>query len=267
MADCEPLLTTGLTEIRAKIRQAPGLSVFLDFDGTLAPIVDDPTTAQLEKSTRKLLTALATRPDILMVIVSGRALSDLQTRIGIEGIVYAGNHGLEISGKGMRFVEPFAAARQGLLSQISDSLRANLSGIAGARVENKGLTATVHYRQATPNAVPDIERIVRTVVAPDVSAFLLHPGRMVLEVIPRGDWHKGAAVCWIHSRLSSSGAVLIYAGDDRTDETAFRQLTGEITVFVGSPGNTAARYHVPDPAGVCEFLAWLIQERSRRAAS
>ena len=266
MSTCRSLLRGGLAEIRQQVKSARSLSVFLDFDGTLVPLVEDPDEARLGVPMRDLLKVLASRAGVLTAIVSGRALSDLQTRVGVAGIVYAGNHGLEISGKGLRFMEPFSADRQGLLRQISECLTESLSNIPGVRVEYKGLTASVHHRQAPAEARPDIERIVTTVVAPGVSPFHLNQGKMVLEIVPRAAWNKGAAVCWINSRLAGPGALSVYVGDDQTDETAFRQLSEGITVCVGRPEVTSARFCVPDPDGVRRFLSWLIENRQRRTA-
>jgi len=250
-----------LAEIRDRIRNAPSLSLFLDFDGTLTPIVDNPAEARLDGHMRRVLTVLSNLPDVLMVVISGRALSDLRARIGIDRVVYAGNHGLEIVGEGVRFIEPFAAAKRELLSRISQILANSLRDILGVEVEYKGLTASVHYRRASPAHYRDIEIIVRNAVTASVSPFCVSAGQMVWEILPKSDWHKGAAVCWINSRLAGKGAVSIYLGDDQTDETAFRKLTDEITVRVGDAKFSSARYRVADPEGVREFLSWLSRNR------
>ncbi|MBZ5579504.1 MAG: trehalose-phosphatase [Acidobacteriia bacterium] len=255
------LLEGGLAEIQDRVRSAPSVSLFLSFDGALTGLVEDPEDAGLAQATRDVLEVLSKRPDILTVILSGRALSDLERRAGISGVVYAGNHGLEIGGRGLRFVEPFAAARTDILARISDSLAANLKGVFGVRVEYKGLTTSVHYRQASAADFQDIERIVQAIVAPGVSPFCVDVGKMALEVIPRTDWHTGAAVCWINSRLAGKGAACIYVGDDRSDEAAFQRLPDEITVCVGNPEWSSARYYLSDPAEVREFLVWLNQSR------
>jgi len=136
-----------------------------------------------------------------------------------------------------------------------------LHAIPGALVEYKGLTTSVHYRHTAVANFRDVERIVHTVVAPGVSPFFIEVGKMVLEIIPKAEWHKGAAVCWINSRLGGRGNLSIYIGDDRTDETAFRRLSDEITVCVGNPEWSAARYYVRSPGDVGAFLAWLAELR------
>jgi alpha,alpha-trehalase len=253
----EFLLNGGLVEVRERIQNALALSLFFSFDGALTRIVEDPAKAAMEQPIWSALETLSRRDDLLPVVLSGRSLADLKARVGISEIVYAANHALEISGRGLRFIEPFAAARSELLARISESLAVHLRAIPGASVEYKGLTTSVHYRHTAVSNFRDVERIVHTVVAPGVSPFFIEVGKMVLEIIPKAEWHKGAAVCWINSRLSGRGNLSIYIGDDRTDETAFRRLSDGITVCVGNPEWSAARYYVRSPGDVGDFLAWL----------
>jgi trehalose-phosphatase len=253
-----------LAKIRERVRGA--LSLFLDFDGTLAPIVNDPADALLAPDVRMRLAALAARDDTLVAIVSGRSVADLRPRVAIASAIYAGNHGLEIcgpeiDGKSECFVEPCALARQEALRRICDNLTAALAHIPGARVENKALTASVHYRQAAAGEVHQITEIVHRELARSLKHFQVNHGKMVLEIVPRTDWHKGAAVGWINTRLAMPGARSIYIGDDRTDEDAFALMTDEITIRVGRSAATSARYFVKDPARVHAFLEWLSENR------
>jgi len=111
-----PLLPDGLAEVRELEREAGHLSVFLDFDGTLAPIVDNPADAQIEPKVRAALEALARRDATLLVFVSGRSAADLEQRVEIPNTVYVGNHGLEICGR-LNFVEPSALAKKEFLKR------------------------------------------------------------------------------------------------------------------------------------------------------
>ena len=129
---CRPLLPAGLREIRGRILDAPRLTLFLDFDGTLAPIVDDPADAHLDERTREVLEALSQRDGILVAIVSGRSVSDLWMRLGLERAIYAGNHGLEIRGPGLRFTEPLAAASRATSASSRSSAAAGSARRAGA---------------------------------------------------------------------------------------------------------------------------------------
>lgn len=257
----QPLLPDGLAEVREQVRDASHLSLFLDFDGTVSLIVDDPAEADMELPMRATLEALAGRDDIVVVFISGRSLSDLRQRVQIPNAVYAGNHGLEIVGRGVSFVEPIAQAKQGLLSTLVAGLAGSLRHIPGAWVEDKKLTATVHYRRASARDERPVANIVHAALAHHSSVFQLNEGKKVLEIVPRTNWHKGAAVCWINARLSGPGATSIYIGDDRTDEDAFVHLPGEVTIRVGEHKSTSARYYVEDPSQVRNFLEWLSENR------
>jgi trehalose-phosphatase len=252
------LLPAGLTEAGERIRQAPALSLFLDFDGTLTPLVDQPAAARLDAPAKEALEDLSHRPGILPAIVTGRGLEDIRDRVGVDEMLYAGNHGLEISGRGVRFVHPQAAAHKRELEEICQDLETALSDIRGPMVEYKGLTASVHFRRAAPGDVAEIERRVRQRVT---GAFHIREGILVLNIVPDIGWDKGAAVCWIHENAGAPHALPICFGDDSTDEDAFRRLPDGVTVRVGNPQPTAARYRVDDPAAVLEFLNWLRKQR------
>ena len=248
-------------EIEAQISAAERLSLFLDFDGRLATIVRNPAEARLDESTRRALVRISRRGEVLTTVVSGRSVDDVRNRVGIKNLVFAGNHGLEITSRNLRFVEPFAAANRQHLQRVSDELTASLGWMAGVVVENKGLTASVHFRQAAEEDVPEIERTVRTALAPWASLFRPATGHMVIEILPRTGWDKGAAVCWVNHHFGMSAALSIYLGDDRTDEDAFRVLRDAITVRVGTCIETCAKYHLTGPAEVREFLFSLVRER------
>jgi trehalose 6-phosphate phosphatase len=258
----QPLpLQSHLTAIWASISHAPEVSLFLDFDGTLTPITESPAEARLSPPVRRTLKALSARDDLLVVLISGRALSDLRERTGISGIVYAGNHGLEISGRGVEFVEPSAEIKSRFLLPICESLEESLRAVPGASVERKRLTASVHYRRAAPERAPEIEKMVRAAVAPAASLFRIDAGKMVWEIVPRTNWHKGAAICWINSRLAGTEPVSVIMGDDTTDETGFQLSPEDITIHVGEPRGTSAKYYVGDTGGVHEFLTGLLTTR------
>ena len=134
-------------------------------------------------------------------------------------------------------------------------------------VEDKGLTVSVHFRHAAAEDIPEIERIVRMLIAPHASVFHFAMGKMLVEILPRTGWDKGVAVWWINCCVGKAGALPIYLGDDRTDEDAFRALPEGVTVKVGNGAETHAKYRVADPADVHEFLIWLARERTNAARS
>lgn len=260
----KPLLQF-LPEVDERIQAAHRVALFLDFDGTLAPIVDDPATAQLSSEVREILVRIAGRDSIVTTVLSGRAVEDVYVRTRLEGVIYGGNHGLEIFGRGLRFVEPEADARRHELRRLVEVVAAKLRHVPGVIVEDKGLTTSIHFRQAAECDVPAVEEAVRSSVAPAGAFFRLNNGRKVFEIVPRTGWHKGAAVQWILAHLDESGVLPIYLGDDNSDEDAFAVLTDGITVRVGGPPASCAQYRVPGPAEVYQFLLWLesrVAERS-----
>ncbi len=100
-------------EVRARVENACGLLLFLDFDGTLAPIVAEPMLAVLPGATRQVLNDLAAHNTIAIAIISGRAVGDVKGRVGLPNLIYAGNHGLEIEGRGLAFEHPEAMVLKG----------------------------------------------------------------------------------------------------------------------------------------------------------
>ena len=247
-------LLQDLTDIEERVRAAPRISLFLDFDGTLVPLVGDPEEPLLDESTRKILARISRIDRMVTTIISGRAIVDLRSRVGLEGLIYAGNHGLEICARELRFVEPTAAARQEDLRELCGRLARTLEAVPGAIVEYKGLTASVHYRRVAVRELARIEDLVQASVSSAAESFYLRSDKMAIEILPRTGWHKGKAAAWINQRLGNGPVLPIYLGDGNTDEDAFRALPEGITVKVGSPAPSAARYHLADPPAVYEFL-------------
>jgi alpha,alpha-trehalase len=244
-------------EVRESITTARKISLFLDFDGTLTPIVNDPTEVWLEASTRDALARLSRKSDIVTTIISGRAIDDLSMRVSLPDIIYAGNRGLEISGRHLEFVNPVAATSSDQLLRITDLLASELRPIPGVFVEFKGLTSTVHYRRVMAHEIPVIEKVVHAGLTPFASLFDVDPGDMALYIVPRTGWHKGCAVSWINARLDLFDDLCIYFGDDKTDEDAFGILPDAMTFKVGEDSASLAKYQVESPAEVGEFLQWL----------
>jgi trehalose-phosphatase len=212
-----------IAELIAPLRADPGSSAVLcDVDGTLAPIVRDPRSAAVPEETRKALRALARRY-ALVACVSGRRAVEARRLVGVDELVYAGNHGLELLAPHAEepIVDPAAAERALLAGEFVGTLEeASLDG-AGLRLEDKGPIQALHWRGA---ADPDTaERRAREVAAAAREAGLEpHWGRKVLEIRPASGIDKGTAV----ERLLSTQPVerALFAGDDRTDLDAFRAL-------------------------------------------
>lgn len=248
-----------LSDVASLVSAASRVFLFLDFDGTLAPIVEEPEAASMSAYTREQIVDLAQRERFRVAIVSGRALPDLRERVGLTGLIYAGNHGFEIYGPGMGFVEPAARKRVRALESLARVLEIRLRHTAGARVENKGLTASVHFRKAREGDRADIRRIVAKAVASGGDLFHVTEGLEVLEIRPRVKWNKGTAARWILASCASPDALPVYMGDDATDEDAFAALAAGITVRIGRTAETVAHYALEDQEGAGDFLAWLAE--------
>jgi len=246
-----------LPSLAAGVASAPHVLLALDFDGTLTPIVGDPAHARLDPETQEVLRTLADRAHLSVAVISGRALDDLKSRVGMDRLIYAGNHGMDILGPGLRFVEAAALAQQQDLGQLAQTLAGRLQHIAGTIVEDKGLTLSIHYRLVTPAQVSDVYRIVEAARACCTNRYAVTHGVKVLEIRPTTDWNKGKAVSWIREKFGKKEVLVIYLGDDQTDEDAFRAEHEGITIKVGDPANTCARYYVDSPAEVLTFLRWL----------
>jgi trehalose 6-phosphate phosphatase len=255
-----------LPDVASSVRGASHVFLLSDFDGTLAPIVEEPGMASMPPETRQSLVNLAERHRFSVAIISGRSLSDLQRRVGLEGLTYAGNHGLAISGPGLRFVEPTAVKRMGVLQELSQDLRKRLCHISGAEVENKGLSASVHFRRAPENSLGEIRQIVGAAVTSIGYVFHVTQGIQSLEIRPQVDWNKGTAACWIVETSERPHSLPVYLGDDATDEDAFSALSAGITVRVGRATATAAQYHVDYQEAVREFIIWLARLDDRLTA-
>src|SRR5262249_2229517 len=154
-------------------------------------------------------------------------------RVGIPNLIYAGNHGLEISGDGLIFVEPTAAARCAALKELSADLASKLQHFPGVFVEDKGLTLSVHYRMAAATDREAVRRIAHDTLAGMNHMFRVTRGNEVFEIRPCVSWNKGTAVHWIKEQLGRPDALTIYLGDDVTDEDAFVTLPEAIRVKVG----------------------------------
>ena len=243
--------------------------LLLDFDGTLSDIVARPDDAVLRAGNATLLQALAQRTDDAIAavgVISGRALDDVSRRIGIPGLVYAGNHGLEIAGPGIRYRHPAAADAVPLMAQTAARLTAALDAIPGVLVENKGITLTVHYRQTPAEHRRRVAAIFDAAVRPlvDAGRCRITAAKAALELRPAADWHKGRALQLIRAQIAPN-AIPLYIGDDATDEDAFRaaQDAGGAGVCVIAPAEihhraTVARWHLESPAAVTAALSDLM---------
>jgi trehalose-phosphatase len=249
-------LLANLDGIEERIASATRVSLFLDFDGTLAGIVANPGEAKLDPQIRSIVKALSERWDFDISIISGRALADVRERAGLSNVIYAGNHGLEIESDTVRFREPQAEALRRELRCVLLQLKLALSDTDGIEIEDKGLTLSVHFRRVSEHLRDWVRNVTHSTVGRSRS-FSCREGKMVLEVRPQVTWNKGHAVKWIAREVLPAGSVPIYIGDDITDEDGFAAIPEGITIRVGGATETEARYSLPDVPAVGQFLTWL----------
>jgi trehalose-phosphatase len=242
-----------LDEIIAPVRDKRA-AIFLDYDGTLTPIVSQPENASLSDSMQQALRELVARAPV--AILSGRDLDSVRRCVNIDGIVYAGSHGFDIAGpRALR--REMAAEFLPTLDTAEKELHEALDGISGARMERKRFSIAVHYRNVKEEDMPPVELAVAKVAARHRKLRRME-GKKVYELLPDIDWNKGKAVLWLLETLGLERGNIrpIYIGDDRTDEDAFRALEQRgIGILVSEQSQpTAARYSLRNPVEVERFL-------------
>jgi trehalose 6-phosphate phosphatase len=224
------------------------IALFLDFDGTLVPIQARPEDVWLDDATRRTLSRLVRSPRFRLWIVSGRRRADVRARVRVPGIRYLGLHGWEGRAAGAITEE----AREAVACAKS-WLACLLLSVPGVWLEDKGLTLAIHYQSVAEDGVRKARKFVEGVLAPFDDTLQLIRGKKVWELAPRELGDKGVAVA---SELSAAGsrAVPIFIGDDLMDEPAFCALSCGVTVRVGRPCRTHARYRLSSVEQVHQFL-------------
>lgn len=203
-------------ELADRLLAAPGRTgLFLDFDGTLAPIVDDPEQSAMPERLRPALETLAGRLGVLG-IVSGRPADFLIERVRVPGALLLGLYGLQEAVDGEVSPRPEAAQWQEAVDRARHELTQAFDGRDGLYVEDKGLAVAAHYRNA-PEARQEVERLVGGLA--DETGLHREPGKQVEELRPPVDWDKGAAVGAVTDERELE--VIAYLGDDLGDMAAF----------------------------------------------
>jgi trehalose 6-phosphate synthase/phosphatase len=225
--------------------------LFLDYDGTLAPIAETPDKAVLSHTMHSLVMRLKDR--VPLAIVSGRGIDDVRQRVGIEDIIYAGNHGSEIWSDGKALVSRQSSDDRLALEELLRRLNTALSHIPGVLIEDKGVTASIHYRTVGIKHLADFSDLFNRIARDYEKTFRITPGKKVVEVRPLNAWNKGDAVSWILEKLGG-GRAPVYIGDDVTDEDAFRVLKGRGGVSISVGGSVHADYYLRRQDEVEPFL-------------
>ncbi len=234
-------------------------ALVLDFDGVLAPIVDDPDASAMPAQTRLSLSSLA-RSLGLVAVISGRPAGFLADRVGVPGIRLLGSYGMEQVSDGEEWLDPAARPWLGAVAAAIGSLSGQLDGIPGIRVEVKPASVAVHWRQAPDRAAAaDLVRAATRRVAA-ATGLRLTPGKLVEELRPPVDTDKGSAVAALVA--AERPAAVAYAGDDLGDIPALRAVRGAggYALVVDHGAETDPRLiEVADEVyqGTPGFAAWL----------
>jgi len=227
--------------------------VGLDFDGTLAPIVREPSRARMRASTRRLLAKVARLYPT--AVISGRALPDVAARVrGVPLQAVVGNHGLDPS------------ATPGVFEQVVRRWRPLLEELArahpGVELEDKRYSLALHYRRsrASKRVLSDLERLI-----PLLGPVRVVGGKRVVNFLAPDAPHKGLALERLKHRFGCDTAI--YAGDDETDEDVFlMERPGRLLgIRVGARQGSAAAFSVPGQRSIDQLLLLLVRARERGA--
>ncbi|TKY56247.1 trehalose-phosphate phosphatase I [Spatholobus suberectus] len=245
---------------------------FLDYDGTLSPIVADPDKAYMSKKMRATLKDIARH--FPTAIVSGRCIDKVYDFVRLAELYYAGSHGMDIKGptnrrstkKGNEEVL-FQPASEFLpvINEVYKILVEKTKSVPGAKVENNKFCLSVHFRCVDEKSWASLAEQV-SLVLNEYPKLRLTQGRKVLEIRPTIKWDKGKALEFLLESLgyaNSDNVFPIYIGDDRTDEDAFKVLRsrgqGAGILVSKIPKETDASYTLQDPTEVGQFLRHLVE--------
>ena len=236
------------------------LVIFLDYDGTLTPIVDRPDLAVLSEDMRAAVKRLSEK--YTTAVVSGRMREDVESLVGLKGFFYAGSHGFDIVGPGFSMVQPEAQKLIPLVCEITEYFKKELGAIPGLLVEEKKFSVAVHYRLVDEvKYLSGIQKCVEDAVAKHESLRLMH-GKKVFEILPAIDWDKGKAIRWIMRALNITwdDSSVVYIGDDTTDEDAFRMVRtrGTGILVAKEPKESMADFQVASPQEVRKLFELIL---------
>jgi trehalose 6-phosphate phosphatase len=227
----------------AEVAARRPLLVASDYDGVLSELVDDPSAAVPAPGVAEVLARLAAADGVIVVLVSGRGVADLQRTSGLTGRYrWVGSHGAEFDG-------PLTGELADRRDALASALAPVVADVAGARLEVKPASVAVHVR-SVPDAQVGAALLDRVRATADPS-LTLKPGKNVLELAVT-DADKGRALRRLRTELGAAAAI--YLGDDVTDEDGFRALQpGDVGIKVGD-GETAAAHRVADIAAAVAAL-------------
>lgn len=238
------------------------LLVAMDFDGTLASLAPHPEKAAMPVEIHRLLKHLSRKRSVRVVIASGRSLRNIKSKVGLRGLYYIGNHGLEIQGPGGMWLHPAGRGVSDMMRKLAKRLPSALTDFPGVWLENKIFTLCLHFRSAPAGIEPrSLRKLLDRFIQPYRDRLRIAPGKKVWEIRPRLRWNKGKALRKILERMKGKWIVL-FVGDDATDEEGFRSLGPRaMTVRVGHSKKSRARFRLRNQKQVSALLRFLCRSR------
>ncbi|MFW6035060.1 MAG: trehalose-phosphatase [Halothermotrichaceae bacterium] len=244
---------TIINQIKAK----KYLLLFLDYDGTLSPFKDNPAEAVPYPGIKKCLQSMSEHSSIIISIISGREINQLQQMLKISNVNYAGNHGLDIKTfDGEKFNWSKNEIQYDFLKKIKSKINITFCKNKNYYLEDKGAGFAIHLTENSSQKNVILEYLKNKITD---RSFEVMEGRQIIEVRPAG-WDKGKAVTTLIDKMTSKFNIYnyqtIYIGDDTTDEDAFKALGDGITIYVKNEGtlNTEAKYYLNNPREVYQLL-------------
>jgi len=248
-----------ITSVKKSLSTYDKIVLLLDFDGTLTPIVKNPKDAELSVEVKDLLQEMCKKPNFYLAIVSGRKLMDIKKKIGLENMIYGGDHGLEGEIFGKEYSFPVTSQIMIALRNIRKQLVKIANQYQGAQVENKDHALSFHYRLVAAERLQELISLFKITLKPFIENKLVFiiAGKKVMDIVPNVHWDKGCFADLIIRKITDQTGKIplaIVIGDDKTDEDAFRSLKGGITIVVGKKVQSKAKYYLKNPKEVVRFL-------------
>lgn len=255
-------LWTHIDQISTKLRNRRTKLLMLDFDGTISPIVKNPKKASLPGKIRKILLSLSKKEGTFIAVISGRELENLQEKVGIDGLIYGGNHGIEgvIFGKNYLYqIDPDFFKK---IKDVEEKINMQLRDYKEAVLVNKKYSLTLNYENIPKEFLPEVKVVFNKIIKPYIKnrSIKIIPGKNIFDIMPDIQWNKGLFARMLLKQVSSltkTTPAVLFIGDDITDEYAFTSLDKEITVRVGNEKSTKAKYTLENIEDVFKFLRWI----------